>query len=75
MASIIHADLVLNFGPWPVSSPSGLIEMNQFPVPSSYKDDMWNWEQVMDGPNPFIPVIYSSTTLLLIALAVAIALV
>jgi hypothetical protein len=36
---------------------------------------MWNWEQVMDDPNPFIPVIYSSTTLLLIALAVAIALV
>ena len=29
----------------------------------------------MDDPNPFIPVIYSSTTLLLIALAVAIALV
>jgi hypothetical protein len=28
----------------------------------------------MDNPNPFLPVIYSSTTLLLVALALAVAL-
>ena len=29
----------------------------------------------MDGPNPFVPVIYSSTGLLLVALAVAVTLI
>jgi hypothetical protein len=29
----------------------------------------------MDNPNPFLPVIYSSTTLLLVALALAITLI
>jgi hypothetical protein len=28
----------------------------------------------MENPNPFLPVIYSSTTLLLVALALAVAL-
>jgi hypothetical protein len=32
-------------------------------------------EQIMNDPNPFLPVIYSSTTLLLVALALAVTLI
>jgi hypothetical protein len=32
-------------------------------------------EYIMNDPNPFLPVIYSSTTLLLVALALAVTLI
>jgi hypothetical protein len=67
-----------------MSDPSGRAANSPGPVMTSRGNELkhWppNWQKPqrarrVGDPNPFTPVIYSSTTLLLVALALAVALI